>query len=170
MRNIIIKNIKNTSKGFTLVELLVVIAIIGILAAIALASFTGAQKQARDTTRKSDLKQYQTGLETYAGKNSGLYIEYNAVRQLSSLCVSLYGAGATCPEDPKYSAGPPVVHQYYKYMSNPTDPTEGQARATEYLIWARIEGTANNYWVVCSNGKSGIVTLEPSTANRNCPL
>ena len=51
--------------GFTLIELLVVISIIGILAGLTLSSYSGAQKQARDTQRKADLTQLKTALEAY---------------------------------------------------------------------------------------------------------
>ncbi len=70
--NIKIKNIKNT-KGFTLIELLVVVAIIGILSSVVLASLNSAREKARDTRRKSDLKQIQNALELYYS-NCGTYI------------------------------------------------------------------------------------------------
>jgi general secretion pathway protein G len=54
-----------TSKGFTLIELLVVIAIIGTLSALLLPNFMGARERARDTQRKSDVKQIQKALELY---------------------------------------------------------------------------------------------------------
>lgn len=52
-------------KSFTLIELLVVIAIIGSLSAILLPNFMGARERARDSQRKSDLKQIQKALEMY---------------------------------------------------------------------------------------------------------
>jgi len=52
-------------KSFTLIELLVVIAIIGGLSSILLPNFMGAREKARDTQRKSDLKQIQKALEMY---------------------------------------------------------------------------------------------------------
>lgn len=55
--------------GFTLIELLVVIAIIGILTTMVTASFTAAQRRARDTARKSDLKAIQQALELYFQAN-----------------------------------------------------------------------------------------------------
>lgn len=52
-------------KGFTLIELLVVIAILGVLIALASSSFLTAQKQSRDSKRKTDLEQVRQALETY---------------------------------------------------------------------------------------------------------
>lgn len=45
----------NQVKGFTLVELLVVIAIISVLSVIGIVVFTGIQKEARDSKRKTDI-------------------------------------------------------------------------------------------------------------------
>jgi len=52
-------------KAFTLIELLVVIAIIGMLSALLLPNYMGARERARDSQRKSDLKQMQKALEMY---------------------------------------------------------------------------------------------------------
>jgi len=54
-------------RGFSLIELLVVIALIGILTAIATASYTTMQKKSRDTRRISDMKAIQQGMEQYYG-------------------------------------------------------------------------------------------------------
>jgi prepilin-type N-terminal cleavage/methylation domain-containing protein len=58
-------------KGFTLVEMLVVVAVIGFLAAAVLATLTGAQLDAKDKRRISDLKQIQNALGLY-------YTKYNS--------------------------------------------------------------------------------------------
>jgi len=64
---------KILSKGFTLMELLIVIAIIGILISVATASYSSAQKKARDSRRRGDLKAVQNALEQYYSANNGQY-------------------------------------------------------------------------------------------------
>jgi prepilin-type N-terminal cleavage/methylation domain-containing protein len=51
--------------AFTLIELLVVLIIIGILAAIAIASFTVQQNKAHDAEAKSAARSAQLAMETY---------------------------------------------------------------------------------------------------------
>jgi type IV pilus assembly protein PilA len=51
--------------GFTLIELLVVLIIIGILAAIAIAAFTGQQNKAHDAEAKASARSAQLAMETY---------------------------------------------------------------------------------------------------------
>lgn len=66
-------NIKE-KKGFTLIELLIVIAIIGVLSSLLMANFIGIRERARDTQRKSDLRQLQSALEMYRSDSvDGLY-------------------------------------------------------------------------------------------------
>ena len=57
---------KNT-RGFTLIELLVVITIIGILATGGVVTYTSQIQKARDTTRLSDVKALQGGIEQTFG-------------------------------------------------------------------------------------------------------
>lgn len=152
-------------KGFTLIELLVVISIIGILAAVITVSFTSAQKQARDVTRKSDLTQYRNSLEMYANKNNGLYPGYNSKRSLSTvLCTPL---GLACPssEDPKNSVDNNLY--YYSYISDGTVVT-GAAVSTQYVLWAQTMENSTSKWVVCSNGKSGQYNSTPTSGT--CPI
>lgn len=156
--------------GFTLIELLVVISIIGILAGMAVVSFTSSQKQARDTARKSDLSQYRTLLESYANKNNGLYPLYSSSTIVSeNVCTTLntsLGLSGSCSEDPKYASD--STYLQYQYQSDGSGNT-GAATATQYVLWARPENTTNVYWVVCSTGQSGKIASTTSIAGGNCP-
>jgi prepilin-type N-terminal cleavage/methylation domain-containing protein len=149
-------------KGFTLVELLVTISIIAILASLAIVSFTGAQKQARDTRRKSDLKQFQTALEVYANKNNSLYPSYTGITDTDTVCTEL--GIDPCPNDPKEVAGDP----HYNYRSIGGSGA-GAAQSTDYVLWVGLEGDSSEYWVVCSNGKVG-KNLSFWSAGVGCPL
>jgi len=136
--------------GFTLIELLVVISIIGILASLALASYSGAQKQTRDTQRKSDLNQYRNALENYAAANNGVYPSGSG--QVNTICsTALYpNFMASCPDDPLSS-------QHYFYASN--------SERTKYVLYADLE-TAG-YWYVCSTGNTGTKSSTPTISD--CP-
>jgi type IV pilus assembly protein PilA len=56
--------------GFTLIELLVVLIIIGILAAIAIAIFSGQQNKAHDADAKTSARSAQIAMETYFSEHN----------------------------------------------------------------------------------------------------
>ena len=69
---------KYSQKGFTIVELLIVIVVIGILAALVLNTFSGAQKRARDTERVGDINALATQLEVYYN-DKGAYPQWEQI-------------------------------------------------------------------------------------------
>lgn len=155
------------SKGFTLIELLIVIAIIAGLAGIALITFPSAQTTARDTRRKSDLKQYASALETYANRSNGLYPSFASDIVTSSsnnsLCTAL-GLGSACAFDPK-----DPTNQYH-YVSNGTGG--GSSSASQYVLYATLERPVSGstwIWVVCSSGAAGRAAVGTSFAGGACP-
>lgn len=150
------------AKGFTLVELLVVISVVGILASVVLVTFTGSQKQARDTQRKSDLKQYQTALENFANRNNGLYPSRTSSVDPNTLCTVAILNITGCPSDPK------APTQIYRYLSDGTGSPNNNA--TVYSLWASLENvTSSTYWILCSNGKAGSGATAPTSGNL-CPI
>ena len=151
---------KGLIRGFTLVELLVVIAILGSLAAITLISFSNQTGKARDVERKSDLRQYQAALESYANRSSGLYPVRNTITTAETLCSVLNLT--VCPVDPASALG-------YRYRSD----TAG----TKFVLWAFLEARPTVYvFMVCSDGQVGEMTRDAFNtaggvgANADCPL
>lgn len=148
-------------KGFTLIELLVVISIIGILASLTFVSYSGAQKQTRDTERRSDLAQYRNGLENYAAANDGLYPGYTEIKVASTNPCDVIAPNfiSSCPEGSTYD---------YHYSSNGSDDT-GAATAIQYVLWTQLE--TGGYWEVCSNGKTGNAGEDaPTSTSGGCDL
>lgn len=146
-----------TTRGFTLIELLVVISIIGILASLMLVSYSGVQKQTRDSQRKSDLAQYRNGLENFATANNSLYPSYTSAAT---------AAGTLCPVlSPSYISGcpaDPLGGSYVYYFQTSDGSGGGTANATTYVLWASLE--TGGYWQVCSNGKAGKSAAAPGGA------
>ncbi len=83
-------------KGFTLIELLVVITIIGILATGAVTTFTSQIQKARDTTRISDIKALEGGIQQ-SYQDSSTYPASNAFYTDVSPYIQ------KLPKDPKHS-------------------------------------------------------------------
>ena len=132
------------SFGFTLIELLVVISIIGILVTIAGVSYTNAQRKARDTKRKNDLKSVQQALALYFEQNGkypdasgGGIITCNAGGDTANI---FWGSEFICnsttymkqlPQDPSGyyydSAGtPPDRYDISAKLENTNDPEMAQ--------------------------------------------
>ena len=106
--------------GFTLIELLVVIAIIGSLSALFLPNFMAARERARDSQRKSDLRQIQKALELYKQDQSPTDVPATAGLPVVDACWSS-GLGCTgniymnkFPGDPNRTPG------NYFYSNNGT--------------------------------------------------
>lgn len=125
--------LKISVSGFTLIELLIVIAIIGILSAMLLTNFVGIRQRARDSQRKSDLRQIQSALELYR-TDRGVY------PTISGTSASNLGA---CSDG---SFGYPTPSCTTIYMKNiPSDPlglSQGYAytlTSTGYTLVACLE-------------------------------
>jgi type II secretion system protein G len=128
---------KNTSQaGFTLIEILVVMVIIAIVAAIGLGSFQSSQLKGRDASRKSDVAQIGSALETY----------YNDVGQYPTDTGGLINGcsgGSTCAWGDTFADANGTTYM----IEIPTDPRTtssyyyASVDGTSYQIYARLENT-----------------------------
>ncbi len=91
------KSILKKSGGFTLLELLIVIVIIGILAVLIVPNLTAGPKRARDSQRKSDMRNVKTALETYFNDNN----TYPATGWAAASAALVPGYIKAMPTDPK---------------------------------------------------------------------
>ena len=64
-----IRGIKKTRRGFTLIEIMIVVLIIAILLAIAIPNFLRARETSRAKSCKANLRQIETAKEQYAMDN-----------------------------------------------------------------------------------------------------
>lgn len=97
-------------RGFTLIELLVTMTLIAVLAGLALVSYQGARRTARDGKRKADLEEIRSALEMcYADTGS-----YPGVT---------FGGSLTCGENTYMDSVPvdPINSGDYFYTYNTPD-------------------------------------------------
>lgn len=135
----------NNQKGFTLIELLVVISIIGILSALLMSNFTSIRERARDTQRKSDLKQIQKALEMY--KNSQTVLQYPQTNDWDTMRDALVNGNymKKIPDDPVNTS--PLVYTYISPVETDT---------LRYTLKACLENASDKDGVddvTCTSGK-----------------
>lgn len=124
--------------GFTLIELLISIAIIGILSSLVIGGFRVSQMRARDTQRKSDLKQISNALELYYNDH-GVYPKSGADGKILA-CPSTVPEGACEWDEGEFTDGKTT---YLRIM--PKDPSVGiyfyKSLGQGYGVFAYLENS-----------------------------
>lgn len=153
-----IKSLKKKQGGFTLIELMVVIVIIGILVAIALPNFIGAQDRAKISSVKANMHTFQTIVETYGVDFGGSYAA-NVTKLNTAATDTTQGTSA-----------------YWKDFSNPftsqsgKDKSYGDAAApikadssitslTSGIVAYAVDGTTPTKYYIYGGGKKSNVSV-----------
>ncbi|MBI4036037.1 prepilin-type N-terminal cleavage/methylation domain-containing protein [Candidatus Daviesbacteria bacterium] len=147
--------------GFTLIELLVTISIIAILMAISIASYDNLTKNARDSQRKSDLKQIQSALEQYYRDNTSYPLSLPAPSWSPYL--------NQVPTEAVDTTNHPYLYipLYVSATSaNATGCDNVSNNCTKYCLFAEMENSSNNNLVTeCPNTISGASTYHYSVSS-----
>lgn len=141
-------SLKTRQRGFTIVELLIVIVVIGILAGLVVTTFSGVQKKARDSERKTDINALHSQLEAYNAQN-GKYPTLANMNDATWRTTNMKGLDADALKDPKGTASTLVATaaaNSYAYAVTPASCDNGAGGdCTGYTLTATNEGTPATY-------------------------
>ncbi len=133
---------KYSQKGFTIVELLIVIVVIGILAALVLNTFSGAQKRARDTERTGDINALATQLEVYYN-DKGAYPQWEQINTEAEAKTAFPGLDVGAMNAPSNSvdfdlastaSANTAQYGYQAFQSNGTTPCVADDACAKFTL------------------------------------
>ena len=146
---------RHRAKGFTLIELMVVVAIVGIIAAIALPSYTEQVHKSRRADAIRTLGQLQLGLERWRAENP-CYGQSGAAG-----CPDPFTASGTYPALPTAADSP-----YYTLSFVSATPTGYSIKATRRVGSAQATDRCGDYTFTFATG----VLTKSASGGGNCNL
>lgn len=145
-------DVRNESRGFSLIELLTVVAIIGILASVTLASLSGARERGRDSKRITALAEIGLALEFYYNACGRQYPSPSPlVVERSNGCPTGTTLGSfisTIPVDPLGS-----TNAYEYGVSGSSYTLKAKLERNDAALIDDLDGTQNG--LTCNDGPTG---------------
>lgn len=158
------------NKGFTLVELMVVIGIIGILSSIVYANLSSSKSVARDSLRKTDLKNMELAVKLYKAQTGHYPIGCKGSGAWSGALSGSYSCGANyivgltpdfisvLPSDAHY---PSTANVGYIYRS---DGNDYKIMAHQSVESAKIKSFSDEF-ARCPSVGGSCASLTPAIAS-----
>jgi prepilin-type N-terminal cleavage/methylation domain-containing protein len=134
---------KRFQKGFTLVEIIMVLGIASFITAAVFIAVSGAQRSARDTTRRADTQKMATAIEQWSANNNGALPSSADIASVTSA-----GSGYLDPgkfKDPKTGNTYRII-----YGTN-----EAEARGQGFSTWP------GNMWVIVDQSSQTYYLMTP---------
>ena len=155
-------NRRKKSYAFTLVELLVVVVIIGILAAIALPNFIGAQLKARVAAVKGNMRTIQIASEAYSTDSGGTYDNGTTYQNyLPGGSNSKTGAAGFMPKNPITGAdtvvGDAGLTTTAQIATARATPATGSAPVSAGNVGYSVADGGTTYAVIGADGNGNFV-------------
>jgi len=138
-------------KGFTLTELLIVIAIIGVLAVIAIPTYTGQQKRAARTEAYTNLQNLRMLQEQYFAEN-GEYAPNTATADSTSSTTLLYGVFSGTTYDTSNNAT--NARNIYSFLPG-FKPGLAADLKYDYVISFTVSSNRTTAFTATATGKTG---------------
>lgn len=141
----------NSQKGFTLIELMIAVSIIAILVTIAMITYQGINKKARDGKRQADLKIIQGALQHY-------YADNNNFPLTGSLATPLVGSSGkylkSLPVDP-------LTSNNYTYQAKPDDCNNSTIYCSSYCLITTLDLSVVDDAHGCASGGNNFGVSPP---------